>query len=72
MMKQVKFRMPLKINNISICLIMKRIFFFFSMLLFSTISFSQRYTGYGRGYDFGETDKIMNILLIGLDSCCWE
>lgn len=28
MMKQVKFRMPLKINNISICLIMKRIFFF--------------------------------------------
>ena len=78
-MKQVKFRMPLKINNISICLIMKRIFFFFSMLLFSTISFSQRYTSYGRGYDFGETDKIMNyhpsywfgFLLLGIMLIGW-
>ena len=44
MMKQVKFRMPLKINNISICLIMKRIFFFFFYVaFFNNIFFTKIY-----------------------------
>lgn len=39
---------------------MKKILFLLLLILSSVISFSQRYTGYGRGYDFGDTEKIMN------------
>lgn len=64
---------------------MKRIFILLFSLLCSVLLYSQRHTGYGRGYDFDDVDKVMNykpsywlfyviagVLILGLPIVIYE